>query len=96
MSQILIRLMFAASMTAVPFDEGSDRPPPPPDGHHHHAPPREAIDACASLKTDDACTFKLHDHEITGTCKARPDDASALACRPDHRPGPDAPPPPPQ
>jgi hypothetical protein len=52
--------------------------------------------ACADLKEADPCAFELHDHDITGTCVARPDDKTQLACRPDHPPphpdGSDAPP----
>ncbi|HEY1817751.1 MAG TPA: hypothetical protein VGG74_35665 [Kofleriaceae bacterium] len=91
MPQILLSLLFAAA-AAVPFDGGSASAPPPPDGRHDHGPPQEAIDACTNLQVDDACSFKLHDHDVTGTCKARPDDSSQLACRPDHPP-PHGPPP---
>lgn len=86
MSQILLSLVFAAGPAALPLGTGSGSAPPPPDGHHHHKPPQEAIDACTNLKADDACSFKIHDHDVTGACKALPDDASQLACRPDHPP----------
>jgi hypothetical protein len=90
MHQLLLALVLA-------FDAGSNAPPPP--HHGHHAPPQEAIDACTKKKADDACSFTFRDHAITGTCKAPPDNASQLACRPDHPPphhgGSDEPPPPP-
>ena len=83
MSQILFSLLLAAG--ALAFDAGSgsgDAPPAPPAKHHR--PPREAIAACANLKADDACSFKIRDHDIAGTCKARRADPNELACRPDH------------
>jgi hypothetical protein len=56
------------------------------DGPRHH-PPQAALDACAKAKADDACSFKLGDHTITGKC-APARESSALVCRPEHRMGP--------
>ena len=39
------------------------------DGPRHH-PPQAALDACAKAKADDACSFKLRDHTISGKCAA--------------------------
>lgn len=94
----IILVAVACAGAGASADTGSGAGAPPP-GHHRHGPPQEAIDACANLKADDACSFKLHDHDITGTCKAPPEHADKLACRPDHPPphhgGSDEPPPPP-
>src|SRR5262249_34934840 len=46
------------------------------DGPRHH-PPQAALDACAKAKADDACSFKLKDHEIKGKC-ATARESSAL------------------
>jgi hypothetical protein len=51
----------------------------------HRAPPQEAIDACASLAADAACTFTMNGHTITGTCRGPAD--KPLACAPDRGPG---------
>jgi hypothetical protein len=56
------------------------------DGPRHH-PPQAALDACAKAKADDACSFKLRDHTISGKCAAAR-QSSALVCRPDHPMGP--------
>jgi hypothetical protein len=53
----------------------------------HHPPPQAAFDACARAKAGDPCSVTLHDHTMTGVCAAAP-DTTALACRPDHPPGP--------
>jgi len=52
-----------------------------------HRPPQAALDACAKAKADDACSFKLRDHPISGKCAAGR-ESSALVCRPDHPMGP--------
>src|ERR1700733_12562817 len=54
---------------------------------HPHHPPKEAIDACASAKAGDTCSFTAHGHAITGTCEEPPNETT-LACRPDHPPPP--------
>jgi hypothetical protein len=56
------------------------------DGPRRH-PPQAAFDACAKAKADDACSFKLRDHTISGKCAAAR-ASSALVCRPDHPMGP--------
>lgn len=62
------------------------------DHPRHHVPPQEAIDACASAKSGDACTFTLpardgsgSAHTINGTCETPPEQTT-LACKPDHPP----------
>ena len=64
----------------------------PGDGHGPGGgpmgPPQVAIDACASLAADAACTFAGRDGEtVTGTCKTGPDGSSTLACAPAGGPG---------
>jgi hypothetical protein len=53
-----------------------------------HRPPKEAFDACADAKEGDACTVKLPDRTLDGTCASFA--GGGLACRPNG-----APPPPP-
>jgi hypothetical protein len=71
----------ASSTAADAQGPGSGRPCGPP--------PQEAIDACAELAADAACSFTHDGHAVTGTCKSGPDGDGPLACAP-------TPPPPPQ
>lgn len=50
-------------------------------------PPQEAIEACASLEADAACSFVHRDRELTGTCVLGKEDDEPLVCRPDDAPG---------
>ena len=50
-------------------------------------PPPEAIAACKTLKTDQACTFASPKGTEKGTCAQR-DSSGPLACRPERRPPP--------
>ncbi len=59
----------------------ADDPPPP-----HRGPPPEALAACQSLASGDACSFTMHDHALTGTCQAP--EGRPLACRPSNMPMP--------
>jgi hypothetical protein len=52
-------------------------------GEDQHHPPQEAIDACTSSASGDACAFDIDGHHIAGTCKSCASDAP-LACAPDH------------
>jgi hypothetical protein len=52
-------------------------------------PPPEATAACTGLASGASCSFKLGEHDLTGTCRAGPDNA-ALSCAP---PCPRGPPP---
>lgn len=94
----MFKLTLAAAIFAIVGLAAADAPRRP-----HRAPPPEAIEACANAKQADECSFKIHDHQIAGTCQPRPDDTSQLACRPNRPPPPppgggsgDPPPPPPQ
>jgi hypothetical protein len=75
------RASFLALLTAAPATLAQPRDPPP-------TPPSEAFEACASSRDGDACTVKLPDREIQGTCA--PFHDAGLACRPN------GPPPPPR
>ena len=89
----VIASLFAA---AIPFAAFADRPAHP---HPPRKPPQEALDACAKAKQGDACSVKLRDRTIEGTCEAFP-ELTVLACRPAKPPGPppdgEPPPPPPE
>lgn len=50
-------------------------------------PPPEALQACAGLAAGAACTVRLPDHTVSGTCRGGPDGAAPLACAPAHGPG---------
>ena len=56
-------------------------------GHkgERRGPPAEAIEACASLSLDQACSFisPRRGKEVTGMCVLRKDDDSQLACKPE-------------
>ena len=58
----------------------NDRSPP-------HEPPPAAIDACKGATRGAACSVKLGDRTIAGTCELVP-QTTALACRPARPPGP--------
>ncbi|HTJ44379.1 MAG TPA: hypothetical protein VL463_19885 [Kofleriaceae bacterium] len=77
--------MDSTASAAVSENAGSDHRPPP-------RPPKEAVDACASLKASDACAFDIDGHHVTGTCKTAPDGNGPLACAPDQPPPPPKPP----
>ncbi|MBU2965089.1 hypothetical protein Q4508_09910 [Amphritea sp. 2_MG-2023] len=48
-------------------------------------PPKEAIEACASAKTGDSCSFSGRQGEtIPGTCESKRDDK--LVCAPENPP----------
>jgi hypothetical protein len=55
----------------------ADQPMPP-------APPQQVFDACAGANEGDACSVKLGDREIRGTCV--PFREHGLACRPEGPP----------
>jgi hypothetical protein len=56
---------------------GTQQPPKPPQ------PPQEALDACASLAQDAACSFTRsnNNEKVTGSCATLP-GGTALACKP--------------
>ena len=80
---------------AVPSDAAL--PPPTGEPGQGRTPPKEAFDACADKKVDDACSMKHQDHELQGKCANPGADArdQRLSCRPEGGPGPAAHEPPP-
>jgi hypothetical protein len=58
---------------------------PPGLGGPPGAPPPEAFEACSGHAAKDACTVKLADKEIKGTCDAPPTE-TRLVCRPEGAP----------
>ncbi len=80
MSRHLVLASFVAAAFPLALAGANDRPPP-------HKPPQAAIDACASSSQGAACSLKLGDRTINGTCELVP-QTTTLACRPDHPPGP--------
>lgn len=46
-------------------------------------PPPEAVEACANLNVEAACSFSGQRGEVSGQCMAAPRDASSLACMPE-------------
>jgi hypothetical protein len=59
-----------------------DMPPRP-----HHGPPPEAVSACASLRTGDACIVTFEARTMEGICRAGP-EGSQVACAPKDMPPP--------
>jgi hypothetical protein len=58
------------------------------DDGHPFGPPEEALAACEQKAESDTCSFirPRDGSAVDGTCHARRDDASQLACRPNDRP----------
>lgn len=59
-----------------------------PAGGERRGPPPEALAACKSLASGDACSFSGPQGNVAGTCFA-PQQGLALACRPKDAPAPD-------
>ena len=53
-----------------------------PHGRGHGGPPPEAVAACTGKAADAACSFVHRDRTLDGACKALPDNATMLVCRP--------------
>lgn len=49
-----------------------------------HGPPPEALEACSSSVTGQACSFEGRRGEVTGTCETRREE---LVCVPEHMRG---------
>jgi len=71
-------LSLASSVTLASGGERGER-------GERRGPPPEAIEACASLSLDQACSFtsSRHNKEVSGMCVLRKDDDSQLACKPE-------------
>ena len=49
-------------------------------------PPAEAVEACAALSTDQACSFiGRRDKDVSGMCVINKNDESQLVCKPERR-----------
>jgi len=76
----------AASQPPAPADQppgaGPEHGPPGQGGQ----PPQEAIDACKGKAAKDACSVKMGDRTLDGTCESRTSEEK-LACRPKGPPG---------
>jgi hypothetical protein len=57
-----------------------------PGGSGQRTPLPEALAACQSLTSGQACSFNAPRGAVTGTCQAR--QGKALSCRPDNAPPP--------
>ncbi len=52
------------------------------DGNGRHEPPQAALDACAALQANDACSFSgRNNNTVNGTCET-PRNSSQLVCEP--------------
>ena len=80
------RLVRSAAMTLCFAAFSAHGQTPGPGGGR--PPPKEALDACADLKSGDACSFKVGSRTVDGTCRAP--EGLPLACAPK------GPPPPPK
>lgn len=58
----------------------------PTPGHEgrrgRRGPPAEALAACTGKAVDAACAFTHRERALDGACRALPDDAATLVCRP--------------
>ena len=70
----LVLSLVSSSLLASGGQRGERRGPPP-----------EAIEACASLSLEQACSFtsQRRSKEVSGICVLRKDDDSQLACKPE-------------
>jgi hypothetical protein len=64
--------------------------PSPQEGAPGGMPPEEVFTACDGKKAGDACSVKMGDRALDGTCAVPPESAqdSRLSCRPSSQPGP--------
>lgn len=87
LSPLLLGALVLSGGTAL-----ADGPPPGPDGHR--GPPRAAVEACASLAPQAACTVETREGPKAGQCLGPPPEAvppgmgeePPLACVPDDAP----------
>lgn len=86
-------LVLAASATLGLFTLASAAPDGDGERRKRRGPPPEAIEACAELALDDACSVTLRGELKEGICFAGPDNKGPLACRPDDAPDHHGPPP---
>jgi hypothetical protein len=84
----LAALLGAPSFGAMAQQQPVGKPPGTSAGAEHRGPPPEAVAACKSLASGNACSFKGRDQERTGTCWAP--EGKPLACKPKNAQGPAA------
>lgn len=87
-----IRTSLIIASAAAALVMGCSQQPPPRGPGDGHGPPQEAIDACKGQADGAACTAKMGDKTVEGTCKKGPDNQGELACMPQGG-GPGGPPP---
>ncbi len=75
----IVSMMVAGAAWAQP--SGGQQP----SGGERRGPPAEAVAACKSLASGDACSFSGPQGNVSGTCFA-PQQGLALACRPKDAP----------
>jgi len=68
-------LLFVVSNAAFAGKGDKDR--------ERRGPPPEALEACASLTVDQACSFTSPRGEVSGMCVVPKNDDSQLACKPE-------------
>ena len=77
-SKVIALSLILSVVSSVSFASGGEK-------GERRGPPPEAIEACASLSLDQACSFTSprHNEEVSGMCILRKDDDSQLACKPE-------------
>jgi hypothetical protein len=76
---ILAGLVYGYSQNANAAADGPNEP------RTFRGPPAEALQACSGLQSGAACSFTIHEHQVTGTCRSGP-QGEALACAPNRPP----------
>jgi hypothetical protein len=89
-SHALSRALFAVVLSTT-LGPAFAQPPNGESGPPRRPPPPEALQACSSLKSGDACSFTGPPGKMAGTCRAP--EGKPLACAPARGPGGDKPPP---
>ncbi len=90
-SKLLTDGLLLVTLTCLAAAAYAQQAPAKPHGGSptDHRPPAEALAACSSKQAEQACSFRGHEREISGTCWAP--QGKPLACRPNDKP--QAPPP---
>lgn len=79
------RYVYAISLAAV-LVTGSVAAGEGKQSRKHRGPPPEAIEACAELALDAACSFSGRRGDVEGTCIVPRDQEEQLACKPEGGP----------
>ncbi|MAZ49071.1 MAG: hypothetical protein CME65_10940 [Halobacteriovoraceae bacterium] len=75
------RLFVLLAMFSVSVMAQSDQKGPSRGENGHPRPPKEALEACKSLKSGDSCKFTTQRGDESGTCFT-PSSDKRLACKP--------------